>query len=101
MDHGLILRRRPEREFAIEGETFLICSFWFVSALSEIGENDRAREMMERLLAIASPLGLYAEHLDPDTGRHLGNFPHAFTHLALVNAAMHLIRAEEPALGLP
>jgi alpha,alpha-trehalase len=72
-----------------------VCSFWLVSALSEIGENERAREMMERLLAYASPLGLYAEDIDPDTGRHLGNFPTALTHLALINAAVHLIRAEE------
>jgi GH15 family glucan-1,4-alpha-glucosidase len=98
LERGLILRRRPETEFAVEGETFAVCSFWFVSALSEIGENERAREMMERMLAYSSPLGLYAEHIDPDTGRHLGNFPHAFTHLALINSAMHLIRAEEPAL---
>ena len=100
MERGLILRRRPATEFAIEGETFAVCSLWFVSALSEIGENERAREMMERLLAYASPLGLYAEHIDPDTGRHLGNFPTAFTHLALINAAVHLIRAEDPAVTL-
>jgi GH15 family glucan-1,4-alpha-glucosidase len=98
MERGVILRRRPEREADFVGEVFLVCSFWFVSALSEIGENARAREMMERLLSYVSPLGLYAEHLDPNTGRHLGNFPHAFTHLALVTAAMRLIRAEEPAL---
>jgi GH15 family glucan-1,4-alpha-glucosidase len=80
--------------FAVEGETFTVCSFWLVSALAEIGEVERAREMCERLLALASPLGLYAEHLDPDSGRHLGNFPHAFTHLALVNAALKVIAAE-------
>jgi GH15 family glucan-1,4-alpha-glucosidase len=100
MEKGLVLRRRPAREFAIEGETFVVCSFWLVSALAEIGELERARELMERLLAYQSPLGLYAEHIDPDTGRHLGNFPHAFTHLALVNAAVHLIGAEQPAIGL-
>jgi GH15 family glucan-1,4-alpha-glucosidase len=92
---GLVLRMRPEDDdFAVEGETFTVCSFWLVSALAEIGEVERAREMCERLLALASPLGLYAEHLDPDSGRHLGNFPHAFTHLALVNAALKVIAAE-------
>ena len=92
---GLVMRQRPDEEdFAVEGETFTVCSFWLVSALVEIGEVERARELCERLLALASPLGLYAEHIDPDTGRHLGNFPHAFTHLALVNAALHVIRAE-------
>ena len=92
---GLVLRQIPDEEdFAVEGETFTVCSFWLASAFVEIGEIERARELCERLLALASPLGLYAEHIDPDTGRHLGNFPHAFTHLALVNAALHVIRAE-------
>jgi GH15 family glucan-1,4-alpha-glucosidase len=100
VENGLVLRRRPDREFAVEGETFAVCSFWLVSALSEIGENERAREMMERLLAYASPLGLYAENIDPDTGRHLGNFPTALSHLALINAAVHLIRAEEPVVSI-
>jgi GH15 family glucan-1,4-alpha-glucosidase len=47
------------------------------------------------MLAYASPLGLYAEHIDPDTGRHLGNFPHAFTHMALVTAIMHVLDAAD------
>ena len=94
VEDGLVLRQRPSKNFAVEGEAFTVCSFWLVSALVEIGEVERARELCERLLALASPLGLYAEHIDPDSGRHLGNFPHAFTHLALVNAAMHVIRAE-------
>jgi GH15 family glucan-1,4-alpha-glucosidase len=102
VEDGLVLRQRPEEEdFAVEGETFTVCSFWLVSSLAEIGEVERAREMCERLMALASPLGLYAEHLDPDTGRHLGNFPHAFTHLALVNAALHVIRAEGQPVGDP
>jgi GH15 family glucan-1,4-alpha-glucosidase len=77
--------------------TFAICSFWMVSALAEIGEMERARKLCERLLAYASPLGLFAEEIDPITGRHLGNFPQAFTHLALINAVVHVIRAEETA----
>ena len=56
---------------------------------------DRARQLCERLLGYASPLGLYAEEIDPDTGRHLGNFPQAFTHLALINAVMHVIRGDD------
>ena len=54
----------------------------------------RARRLCEKLLSYASPLGLYGEELDPDTGRHLGNFPQAFTHLSLINAVMHVIHAE-------
>ena len=65
------------------------------ASLAEIGELVRARELCERLLGYASPLGLYAEEIDYRTGRHLGNFPQAFTHLALINAVMHVIRADE------
>jgi alpha,alpha-trehalase len=95
---GLVLRYRVEEtDDGLAGEegTFLICSFWLVSALSEIGERDRARALCERLLGYASPLGLYAEEIDPQTGRHLGNFPQAFTHLALINAVIHVINADE------
>ena len=77
--------------------SFTTCSFWLVSALAEIGETARARGLCDRLLAAASPLGLYAEELDPRTGRHLGNFPQALTHLALINAVLHVVRAEQAA----
>jgi GH15 family glucan-1,4-alpha-glucosidase len=95
---GLVLRyRTDETDDGLAGEegTFTICSFWLVSALSEIGEHQRARELCEKLLGYASSLHLYAEEIDPRSGRHLGNFPQAFTHLALINAVMHVIRAEE------
>jgi len=95
---GLVLRYRvDETDDGLRGEegTFTICSFWLVSALSEIGEQERAGDLCEKLLSYASPLGLYAEEIDPRTGRHLGNFPQAFTHLALINAVMHVIRGEQ------
>jgi GH15 family glucan-1,4-alpha-glucosidase len=94
---GLVLRYRVEEtDDGLSGEegTFAICSFWLVSALSEIGEHRRARELCERMLSYASPLYLYAEEIDARTGRHLGNFPQAFTHLALINAVTHVIRAD-------
>ena len=94
---GLVLRYRvDETDDGMSGDegTFTICSFWLVSALAEIGEIDRARDLCERLLSFASPLGLYAEEIDARTGRQLGNFPQAFTHLALINAVMHVIRAD-------
>jgi alpha,alpha-trehalase len=94
----LVLRYRVEETddgFSGEEGTFTICSFWLVSALAEIGEVDRARALCEKLLSYASPLLLYAEEIDPYTGRHLGNFPQAFSHLALINAVMHLIREDE------
>jgi GH15 family glucan-1,4-alpha-glucosidase len=65
-----------------------------VSALAIVGELQRARDLMERLLRIASPLGLYAEEFDATTGRHLGNFPQAFSHLALIEAAARIIVPE-------
>ena len=88
--------RTEETDDGLSGEegSFTICSFWLVSALVEIGELGRARRLCEKLLSYASALGLYGEEIDPHSGRHLGNFPQAFTHLALINAAMHIIEAE-------
>jgi GH15 family glucan-1,4-alpha-glucosidase len=98
---GMVLRYKVEQtDDGLHGEegTFLICSFWLASALSEIGDSRAGREMCERLLSQAGPLGLYAEELDPRTGRHWGNFPQAFTHLALINAVSHVI-ADDRATG--
>jgi GH15 family glucan-1,4-alpha-glucosidase len=88
-----------ETDDGLSGEegTFTICSFWLVSALSEIGEHRRARDLCEKVLSYASPLLLYAEEIDTRSGRHLGNFPQAFTHLALINAVMHVISNERMA----
>ncbi|MDQ6613224.1 MAG: glycoside hydrolase family 15 protein [Actinomycetota bacterium] len=99
-DDDLVLRYRvKETDDGLTGEegTFTICSFWLVSALALIGEKNRARSLCEKLLSLASPLDLYAEELDPRSGRHLGNFPQAFTHLALINAVIHVIRSEAQA----
>ncbi len=96
-EDGLVLRYRTEEtDDGLHGDegAFAICSFWLVSALVEVGEVDRAHALCEKLLSYASPLGLYAEELEPATGRQLGNYPQAFTHLAQINALMHLIRAE-------
>jgi alpha,alpha-trehalase len=96
-ENGFVLRYRTEEtDDGLSGKegTFLICSFWLVSALSIIGEEQRARDLMERLLRVASPLGLFAEEFDVETGRHLGNFPQAFSHLALIEAAARIIVAE-------
>jgi GH15 family glucan-1,4-alpha-glucosidase len=101
-EHGLVLRYRVEETddgFSGEEGTFTICSFWLVSALTEIGEVARARALCTKLLSHASPLLLYAEEIDPHSGAHLGNFPQAFSHLALINAVMHLIRVDEGLSG--
>ena len=97
-ENGLVLRyRTDETDDGQSGQegTFLICSFWLVSALSEIGEHREAEHLCERLLAYASPLGLYGEELEASSGRHLGNYPQAFTHLALINAVTHIIAAQQ------
>jgi GH15 family glucan-1,4-alpha-glucosidase len=96
-EDGFVLRYRTgETDDGLSGKegTFLICSFWLVSALAIIGETARARDLMERLLREASPLGLYAEEFEVATSRHLGNFPQAFSHLALIEAAGRIILAE-------
>jgi alpha,alpha-trehalase len=96
-ENGFVLRyRTDETDDGLSGKegTFLICSFWLVSALAIIGEEQRARDLMERLLRIASPLGLYAEEFETSTARHLGNFPQAFSHLALIEAAGRIVIAE-------
>ena len=96
-EDGFVLRyRTDETDDGLSGKegSFLICSFWLVSALAIVGEQQRARDLMERLLRVASPLGLYAEEFDVGTGRHLGNFPQAFSHLALIEAAGRIIVSE-------
>jgi GH15 family glucan-1,4-alpha-glucosidase len=96
-EDGFVLRyRTDETDDGLSGKegSFLICSFWLVSALAIVGDRQRARDLMERLLSVASPLGLYAEEFDTSTGRHLGNFPQAFSHLALIEAAARIILAE-------
>jgi GH15 family glucan-1,4-alpha-glucosidase len=96
-EDGLVLRYRTDQtDDGLSGTegAFTICSFWLVSALVKIGEVRQARVLCERLLAHASPLQLYAEEIDPRTGRHLGNFPQAFTHLSLINAVTAVIAAD-------
>jgi alpha,alpha-trehalase len=97
---GLVLRYRTDStDDGLHGEegTFLICSFWLVSALSEIGEHREAEHLCERLLSYSSSLELYAEELEASSGRHLGNYPQAFTHLALINAVTHVVAAQQAA----
>ena len=96
-EDGLVLRYRVEGTdtgFSGEEGTFTICSFWLVTALAMIGEAERAHALCQKLLSFAGPLQLYAEEIDATTGQHLGNFPQAFTHLALIEAVSLLIELE-------
>lgn len=99
-EDGLVLRYRVDTtDTGFEGKegTFTICSFWLVTALALIGEEERARSLATKLLSYAGPLQLYAEEIDSSTGEHLGNFPQAFTHLALIDALGRLIEGERVA----
>jgi GH15 family glucan-1,4-alpha-glucosidase len=96
-ENGFALRyRTDETDDGLSGKegTFLICSFWLVSSLAVVGEMVRATSLLERLLRIASPLGLYAEEFEVERSRHLGNFPQAFSHLALIQAAGRIILSD-------
>ena len=96
-EDGLVLRYKVDSTdtgFAGKEGTFTICSWWLVSALAMIGETGRARALCKKLLSFAGPLNLYAEEIDTSTGEHLGNFPQAFTHLALIEAVSQLIENE-------
>jgi alpha,alpha-trehalase len=101
---GLVLRYKvdgTDTGFSGEEGTFTICSFWLVTTLAMIGETDRARGLCQKLLSFAGPLQLYAEEIDTATGQHLGNFPQAFTHLALIEAVSRLINADLEAHPAP
>jgi GH15 family glucan-1,4-alpha-glucosidase len=99
MPDGLVLRYKTERfddGLPPEEGAFLACSFWMVSALSLLGRSQDARRLFERLLTLRNDVGLLAEEYDPKAKRQLGNFPQAFSHIALVNAAFELTRASTP-----
>jgi GH15 family glucan-1,4-alpha-glucosidase len=93
---GPLLYRYPPGHDGLPGTegAFLPCSFWLVQALAKSGRQSEATERFAQLLALASPLGLYAEEIDPTSRQHLGNYPQALTHAALVQAALALRDAE-------
>ena len=93
--HGGFLRRYSTDDADVDGlpggeGAFLVCSFWLADALYMTGRTKEARELFERLAGLANDVGLLSEEYDPMTGRHLGNFPQAFSHIGLVNTALAL-----------
>jgi len=97
---GLVLRYRTRRTLdgLPPGEgVFLACSFWLADALCLLGRREEAKALFERLCRLANDVGLLAEEYDPASGRQLGNFPQAFSHIALVTTAMNLSQSAKPA----
>ena len=97
---GLVLRYRAEEGLNADGltgeeGTFVICSFWLVSALARAGEVDRASELFHKLVSYANDLGLLAEEVDTSNDELLGNFPQAFSHIGLIVAAYHIDQARQ------
>lgn len=88
VENGLMLRYRHPDDLGETTSAFTVCSFWWAEALAMMGEFDRAVALFNRLLGFANPLGLFSEDIDPGTGRLLGNFPQAYTHVGLVHAAI-------------
>ena len=93
-ERGLVYRYRGDDGFDEPEGTFLLCTFWLAHALALTGQVDRARRTLDRAAGYATDLGLFAEQVDPASGELLGNFPQAFSHLGLVNAAQALADAE-------
>ena len=100
---GLLYRYPPGTDDGLSSEegAFGICSFWDEEMFARLGRLDEARENLERTLSYANDLGLFAEEIDPDTGTFLGNFPQAFTHVGLINAALTLEKARTEASIFP
>ncbi|GMN09240.1 glycoside hydrolase family 15 protein [Croceitalea sp. MTPC9] len=92
---GLLYRYKNEDDFGLPSSSFTVCSFWFVNALIKIGERKKAREMFDDLLSYSNHLGLFSEDLDFNTKRLLGNFPQAYSHLALIECALNFSRKEK------
>jgi len=92
--NGLLYRYKNEDDFGLPSSSFTVCSFWFVNALIKIGERKKARELFDKLLSYSNHLGLFSEDIDFETKRLLGNFPQAYSHLALIECAINFSKKE-------
>lgn len=91
---GLLYRYKNKDDFGLPSSSFTVCSFWFVNSLFKIGERKKAKELFEKLLSYSNHLGLFSEDIDFKSKRLLGNFPQAYSHLALIECAINFSRKE-------
>jgi len=98
---GLLYRYKNKDDFGLPSSSFTICTFWFINSLYKIGETKKAEKLFEQLLSYSNHLGLFSEDIDFKTKRLLGNFPQAYSHLALIETAINLsnVTHEEIVLG--
>ena len=87
---GLLYRYKNKDDFGLPTSSFTICTFWFINSLFKIGEEEKAVRQFEKLLSYSNHLGLFSEDIDFKTKRLLGNFPQAYSHLALIETAINL-----------
>jgi GH15 family glucan-1,4-alpha-glucosidase len=87
---GLLYRYKNQDDFGLPSSSFTICTFWFINSLYKIGEEQKAKEQFDKLLSYSNHLGLFSEDIDFETKRLLGNFPQAYSHLALIETAINL-----------
>ncbi len=91
-NEGLLYRYKNEDDFGLPTSSFTICTFWFINSLFKIGEEDKALRLFDQLLGYSNHLGLFSEDIDFKTKRLLGNFPQAYSHLALIECAINFSR---------
>jgi GH15 family glucan-1,4-alpha-glucosidase len=91
---GLLYRYKNEDDFGLPSSSFTVCTFWFIDALNKIGERKKAKTLFDKLLSYSNHLGIFSEDLDFKTKELLGNFPQAYSHLALIETAMNLNKSK-------
>lgn len=89
MHQGLLFRYKNEDDFGLPSSSFTVCTFWFINSLYKIGETEKSQKLFDELLSYGNHLGLFSEDIDFSTKRLLGNFPQAYSHLALIDTAMN------------
>jgi GH15 family glucan-1,4-alpha-glucosidase len=91
----LLYRYKIKDDFGMPSSSFTICTFWYINAMYKIGEEEKARKQFDQLLSYSNHLGLFSEDIDFKTKRLLGNFPQAYSHLALIETAINLSNITE------